>query len=85
MLPYGVRRTADTIGYMTSVERILEYTDLPQEHPLESSIPLKPTWPSKGRIILKNINLRYKINGPIVLKVSMKIRVTLIFRLFIYY
>ncbi|XP_033220102.1 multidrug resistance-associated protein 4-like isoform X2 [Belonocnema kinseyi] len=68
MLPYGVRRTADTIGYMTSVERILEYTDLPQEHPLESSNSLKPAWPSKGRIILKNINLRYKLNGPLVLK-----------------
>ncbi|XP_051163981.1 ATP-binding cassette sub-family C member 4-like [Leptopilina boulardi] len=67
MLQYGVRRLAETISYMTSVERIIQYTDLPQEKPLESSTSIQPTWPTKGRIILKNINLKYKTNGPVVL------------------
>lgn len=69
MLQYGVRRLAETASYMTSVERIMQYTDLPQERPMKSSIPIQPTWPTKGRIILKNINLKYKSNGPVVLNV----------------
>ena len=73
MMQYGVRRSADAIGYMTSVERILEYTDLPQESPLVSMKPLPPTWIKEGKIIFRNINLKYKENGPYVLKVSKRL------------
>ena len=53
---------------MTSTERVLEYTDLPPEAPLETD--LKPTedWPDKGCISMDNMSLRYSEDGKDVLR-----------------
>ncbi|CAD6203315.1 GSCOCT00009756001.2-RA-CDS [Cotesia congregata] len=68
MLQHGVKQMTQVISQMTAVERIIQYTDLPKEGPIESSKPLPENWPSKGRIQWKNVYLSYKKDDPAVLK-----------------
>lgn len=46
---------------MTSVERVLEYTSLPQEPPakLSNKNQLSKDWPSQGRIIFNNVSMSH--------------------------
>lgn len=70
MMQYGIRQTAETITQMTSVERILQFTELEQEGPFESNPADKPSskWPTKGEIKFNNVSLRYAESEPSVLK-----------------
>lgn len=54
---------------MISVERILQFTNIPSEAPLiiEECRP-KPEWPTKGRIELENLQVKYSPSLPAVLK-----------------
>lgn len=58
------------MALMTSVERILQYTNLPQEESVTSDNPPPPTWPSQGQLILKNVSMKYHTDDPPVLKVG---------------
>ena len=55
---------------MISVERVLEYTQLPSEAALESPADRKPpsSWPAAGLITARNVCLRYSRDAPLVLK-----------------
>lgn len=54
---WGIKQTADLENYMTSVERTLEYTDLPSE---TEDVKITPTdWPVNGAITFKSLSLRY--------------------------
>nr|XP_033699475.1 multidrug resistance-associated protein 4-like [Tursiops truncatus] len=54
---------------MISVERVIEYTDLEKEAPWQYFFHLPPpAWPHEGQIFFQNINLRYSLDGPLVLK-----------------
>lgn len=70
MLQHGMRQTAETVTQMTSVERILQYTELEKEGPFESNPTDKPpsNWPSKGEIKFDCVSLRYSDSEPPVLK-----------------
>lgn len=61
-----MRASADLETQMTSVERIVEYSELPSEPPLESNAKHAPPadWPQQGNIEFKSLNLRYEKNGP---------------------
>ena len=53
---------------MTSVERILEYTELDKE-PLDNGrIKAEKEWPEKGEIKFENVSFSYAKNLPAVLK-----------------
>lgn len=69
-LQYGIKQSTETMSLMTSVERILQYTNLPKETPITSNNPPPPTWPSEGQLILKNVNMKYHEDDPPVLKVG---------------
>lgn len=70
MLQYGMRQTAETITQMTSVERILQFTELEKEGPFESNPTDKPSsnWPSNGEVKFDRVFLRYAESEPPVLK-----------------
>jgi len=70
MVQHGMRQTAETITQMTSVERIMQFTELEQEGPFESNPMDKPSsnWPSKGEIKFDHIYLRYSESEPPILK-----------------
>ncbi|XP_028790570.1 ABC transporter C family member 8-like [Neltuma alba] len=56
-------------NYVVSVERIKQFIHIPEEPP-EIVEDRKPplSWPSKGRIELQNLEIRYRPNAPLVLK-----------------
>lgn len=70
MLQYGIRQTAEVINQLTSVERVLQYTNLDKEGPFETppeNVPKKP-WPVDGFLEFRNMSLKYVANEPAVLK-----------------
>ncbi|XP_026324225.1 multidrug resistance-associated protein 4-like [Hyposmocoma kahamanoa] len=69
MLQHGARMLVEFIAQLTSVERILEYTRIENEENLfEGQIHTPAIWPSEGRIVFQNVNLRYAPDEPPVLK-----------------
>ncbi|XP_008187158.1 probable multidrug resistance-associated protein lethal(2)03659 isoform X2 [Acyrthosiphon pisum] len=70
IIQWGVRQLSVLENQMTSVERILEYTDLPQEADFQSPAEKAPPneWPFSGKIEFQNFNLRYSLDSPYVLK-----------------
>lgn len=70
MCQWGMRQTAEIENQMTSVERVLEYADLPSEPPLESEPKHRPPtgWPEAGEIVFRELNFKYSDNSSYVLK-----------------
>lgn len=67
---WGVRQVAELENQMTSVERIIEYAELPSESALEShdKNPPPTNWPSDGNVEFKALSLRYDQNSDPVLR-----------------
>jgi len=71
---YLVRRSARAETMMTSVERMLYYTSLPNEGNLDDDSSRKeasdrnPSWPEKGSIEVRRLEVRYRDDLPLVLK-----------------
>ncbi|KAH7865402.1 hypothetical protein Vadar_006149 [Vaccinium darrowii] len=68
--PVSITRWYSSIcNYMISVERIKQYMHIPPEPPaiVEDKRP-PSSWPSKGRIELQDLKIRYRLNAPLVLK-----------------
>ncbi|XP_011877731.1 PREDICTED: probable multidrug resistance-associated protein lethal(2)03659 [Vollenhovia emeryi] len=70
MFQWGMRQSAELENQMTSVERILEYSKVDSEPPLESAPDKKPKaeWPQEGKIEFKDVFLRYAPLEPPVLR-----------------
>ncbi|KAM3958248.1 ATP-binding cassette subfamily C member 4 [Aphomia sociella] len=66
---WGMRQSAEMENQMTSVERVLEYTKLPQEPVLRSGPDnnLPNNWPTEGAINFNNLSLKYTLDGNYVL------------------
>ncbi|XP_036147849.1 multidrug resistance-associated protein 4 [Monomorium pharaonis] len=67
-LQYSIKQSIETMSLMTSVERILQYTNLPKEEPVTSNDPPPATWPSIGQLSLTNVSMNYHKDDPPVLK-----------------
>ncbi|KAF9415298.1 hypothetical protein HW555_007047 [Spodoptera exigua] len=62
---WGMRQSAEMENQMTSVERVLEYTKLPQEPALRTPPEKTPPadWPAEGAIIFNTLSLKYAQDG----------------------
>jgi ATP-binding cassette, subfamily C (CFTR/MRP), member 4 len=69
MCQWGMRQTAELENQMTSVERVIEYSKLPEEVTTTAPATNVPeSWPERGRIQFKNFFLKYSAEGNFVLK-----------------
>ena len=70
MTQWGVQKSAEFESQMTSVERIIEYSKLPQEADLSARPEDRPKddWPQNGRIEMKNMYIFYDNSPKPVLK-----------------
>jgi ABC-type multidrug transport system fused ATPase/permease subunit len=60
-MQWGIRQTSELENQMVSVERVLEYANLPNEMKKSQASSLPPAnWPSKGEIEFENLSLYYK-------------------------
>eukprot|EP01147_Barroeca_monosierra_P004350 gene4350-6642_t len=69
---WGVRQSAEIENHMTSVERVLEYSQLPSEDDTKHSnydvdSSQLPAWPEHGSLTFSHVNLYYDIGLPNVL------------------
>ncbi|KAI9348731.1 P-loop containing nucleoside triphosphate hydrolase protein [Zopfochytrium polystomum] len=63
-----MRVYGDIENSSTSLERLVEYSNLESEGSQETSFPLPPTWPDNGAIAFTDYSLRYRKATPLVLK-----------------
>ncbi|XP_076312434.1 ATP-binding cassette sub-family C member 4-like isoform X1 [Tachypleus tridentatus] len=70
MFQWGVRQSAEVENQMTAVERVMEYSNLPSEAPLEAPTEQQPPpdWPQQGMIRFENVSLKYSPEDLPVLK-----------------
>ncbi|CAN9498133.1 unnamed protein product [Ophioblennius macclurei] len=59
MFQWGVRQSAEVENMMTSVERVVEYTQLESEAPWETKKRPPPSWPSKGQVTMDQVSFSY--------------------------
>ncbi|KAM6893207.1 ATP-binding cassette sub-family C member 4 [Lycodopsis pacificus] len=67
MFQWGVRQSAEVENRMTSVERVVEYTELESEAPWETQKRPPPDWPKKGLVTFDQVSFSYSSDGPMVL------------------
>ncbi|KAJ3167480.1 hypothetical protein HK101_011774 [Irineochytrium annulatum] len=67
-LYHCLRLYGDIENSSTTLERLIEFHDLPSEAPEETDVKLPQGWPSKGAITLTNVSLRHRPTSPLVLK-----------------
>ncbi|XP_034841111.1 ATP-binding cassette sub-family C member 4-like [Maniola hyperantus] len=66
MVQFGIKQTTEVISQMTSVERVMQFTKLPQE---QTDGPSPPKgWPHRARLVFKDLYLRYDREAEPVLK-----------------
>ncbi len=72
MCNWGLRQTAELENQMTSVERVIEYSNLPSERSLETdeeTLKKMPNpWPQSGVIKFNNVSVKYSSTSDCVLK-----------------
>jgi ATP-binding cassette subfamily C (CFTR/MRP) protein 1 len=68
MIQFTVRQLAEVENNMNSTERLHHYaTALEEEAPLKLG-PVRDSWPEKGEVVFKDVEMRYRKSLPLVLK-----------------
>nr|CAH7718236.1 unnamed protein product [Callosobruchus chinensis] len=77
MLQFGVRQSAEVANNMVSVERVLQYTKLDKEDSFQSvyRTNVDKSWPHQGKILFKNVYLKYAADEmPVLKNLNLEIR-----------
>ena len=69
---WGVRQSAEVENQMTSVERVIEYGQLPPEESSEKRAPA--AWPQEGRIQFDHMSLSYNDNHAVLKNICCSIK-----------
>ena len=65
---FSIRISSEVENLMTSVERVITYSNLDEEAGYNTEIQPPDSWPTKGTIDIKDLSFRYTESGPRVLK-----------------
>lgn len=65
---YGVKQCSELESYMTSVERVLAYTQIDPEQGYENRYQAPENWPLHGDVRTRDLGLVYYHGGPQILK-----------------
>ncbi|KAJ7354980.1 hypothetical protein OS493_028641 [Desmophyllum pertusum] len=65
---YGIRMASETESHMTSVERVLNYTNIEPEPGYSNETLPAESWPTVGSLTLQDLSLAYLKEAPPVLK-----------------
>ena len=65
---YAVRMASETENYMTSVERVVKYSQIEQEPGYQNLRQPPEHWPQYGQVQIKDLELVYYHGGPKILK-----------------
>ncbi|CAG9863640.1 unnamed protein product [Phyllotreta striolata] len=68
MVQFTIRMTADISNQLMSVERVLEYKQLPPEPQTAKPKALPLTWPQTGKIDFEGLKFKYFEDGPLIIK-----------------
>lgn len=68
LVQWCIRQSSELENLMVSIERIMEYTQLPSEAPEITDTRPPDNWPSKGAIEIENLSLTYTGTSKPVLK-----------------
>ncbi|KAK2404491.1 ABC transporter C family member [Trifolium repens] len=68
-LVFSIQNQCNIANYIISVERLNQYTHVPSEAPevIEGNRP-PPNWPVVGRVEIKELQIRYRPDAPLVLR-----------------
>src|SRR5687768_4029310 len=67
MLQWGIRQSAEVSNYLMSVERIIQYRDLPSEQAPGKFETIGNGWPTNGKVEFKKLSYRYSETLPPIL------------------
>jgi ATP-binding cassette, subfamily C (CFTR/MRP), member 4 len=59
MIQWGIRQSAEVANQLMSVERVLEYRDLPKETQPEKPLETAKEWPPVGKVEFRKVTYRY--------------------------
>ena len=65
---YGVRLASEVENLMTSVERVMTYTEIEPEPGYNTETHSAGPWPNEGSLSVQDLSLVYFDGGPLVLK-----------------
>ncbi|KAI5634884.1 ABC transporter domain-containing protein [Phthorimaea operculella] len=68
LLQMAARFTADFLAHTTSVERVLEYSDLQPEKNISDGKTPPKEWPTKGLVTFDNVYMKYSEDADYVLR-----------------
>lgn len=67
VVTWAIRRSTEVANHLMAVERVLEYVALPEEKQPDVPKIAPQEWPQHGKVIFKDVGLKYDENGVSVL------------------